>query len=187
MRASYRSACSACCLVVAFVLLPALAHAQVASGPEVGSKLEKLEVIAGTGPDAGKEVDFVAQRKEAPTIYVFVQAELWSRPMARFIKALDDELANKRRDVALVAVWLSDNVDASRNYVPVAQQVLKLQQTTLAVYPGGTEGPNGWGINPDAHCTAIVAAGGKVVATFGYRSLNETDAPDVIKALPPAE
>jgi hypothetical protein len=184
MRWSFRGALS---LVVAFVLLSPLAHAQVASGPEVGSKLDKLPAIAGTGPHAGEEVDFVAQRNGAPTIYVFVQAEVWSRPMARFLKALDDELADKRRDVALVAVWLSDNVEASRKYMTVAQQALKLQQSILAVYPGGTEGPDGWGINPDAHCTAIVAAGGKVRASLGFRSLNETDAPDVLKALPPAE
>ena len=40
-----------------------------------------------------------------------------------------------------------------------------------------------WAINPDAHLTAVVAHEGKVVKSFGYRSVNETDAPEVVKRL----
>jgi hypothetical protein len=55
--------------------------------------------------------------------------------------------------------------------------------TALTCYPGGAEGPKGWGVNADAHLTAVLANKGKVAATFGYRSLNETDVPAVRDAL----
>lgn len=34
-------------------------------------------------------------------------------------------------------------------------------------------------MNADAHVTAVVAGKGKVIARFGYLSVNETDAPKV--------
>jgi hypothetical protein len=38
-------------------------------------------------------------------------------------------------------------------------------------------------MNADAHLTAVVANKGKVAATFGYQSINETDVPKVKEAL----
>jgi hypothetical protein len=51
------------------------------------------------------------------------------------------------------------------------------------VFPGDKAGPKGWGVNPDSHLTVVLASGGKVVATFGYQSVNETDVPKVKEAL----
>jgi hypothetical protein len=60
-----------------------------------------------------------------------------------------------------------------------------LAHTTFAVSSDGKNGPKGWGINLDAHLTAVVIEGQKVTASLGYQSLNETDAPDVLKKLKP--
>ena len=38
-------------------------------------------------------------------------------------------------------------------------------------------------MNPDARLTAVVANKGKVAATFGYQSINETEVPRVKEAL----
>ena len=48
---------------------------------------------------------------------------------------------------------------------------------------GETAGPKDWAINPDAHLTAVVAHKGRVVKSFGYMSLNETNVPEVLQAL----
>src|SRR5207302_1702303 len=114
-----------------------------------------------------------------PTIFVFVQADKWDRPVARFLRTLDQDLAKSRNDVQIVAVWLTDDVEQSKAYLPKAQDSLKLAQTTFAVYPGDKNGPAGWGVNPNAHLTAVVAENRKVTASFGYRSINETDVPPV--------
>jgi hypothetical protein len=147
--------------------------------------VEALKVVAATGDATGKETDFAAERKEKPTLFIFVQADKWDRPVARFLRTLDQTLAKDRNDVQIIAVWLTDDVDKAKEYLPRAQESLKLAQTTFAVYPGDKGGPAGWAINTDAHVTAVVAQDQKVSGSFGFRSVNETDVPAVLKKLKP--
>jgi hypothetical protein len=166
-----------------FLVLPNLLHAQVESGPAAGSSVKAVKAVALIKDEADKEIDFVAQRAEKPTIYVFVQADKWDRPVARFLRVLDQHLKKDREDVQIVAVWLTEDVDMSKTYVPKARESLKLSQTTFAVFPGEKSGPDGWALNNDAHITAVVVEKGKVAASFGYRSVNEKDVPAVIAKL----
>jgi hypothetical protein len=172
-------------LVWGCVGLPGVVQAQTESGPKAGSRIEKLEVVAATGDDAGKKIDFAARRGNKPVIVVFVQADKWDRPTARFLRTLDQNLSKDRDDVQIIAVWLTDDVDKAKEYLPRAQDSLKLSQTTWSVYPGEKNGPPGWAINVDAHLTAVVVEDRKVTASFGYRSVNETDVPPVLKKLKP--
>jgi len=150
----------------------------------VGSSIEPLKVVAVVGDGAGDESDFAARRKGRPTVFVFIQADKWDRPVARFLKTLDTDVNKDRSDAAVVAVWLTEDVEKTKDYLPLAQQSLRLAQTTLAVYSGDKSGPPAWGINPGAHLTAIVADNDRVVASFGFRSLNETNVPEVLSKLP---
>ena len=102
--------------------------------------------------------------------------------MARFLRKLD-EAVRKEGDTRIVAVWLTDDAEKTKKYLPVAQQSLQFERTALTCFTGGKDGPKGWGVNADAHLTAVVANKGKVAATFGFRSLNETDVPGVRDAL----
>jgi hypothetical protein len=170
-------------LALCLLALPCLAWGQgVVSGPDKGKKVPALKVFDATGPNQGKEVDYAAERKDRPTVYVFVQADKWDRPMARFLRKLD-EAVREVEDASVVAVWLTDDPDKTKEYLPVAQQSLQLQATALACFTGDKAGPEGWGMNADAHLTAVVANKGKVAAAFGFRSLNETDVPAVRDAL----
>lgn len=163
------------------------APGQVVSGPTVDTKPEPFKVTAVTGDEAGQEVDYTALRKDHITIFLFVQADRWDRPTARYLKTLDEELHSKRKDVRAVAVWLTDDVAKSKDYLPKAQQSVKFQQTALTVFDGDrNEGPKNWGLNSDAHLTTVIVSGNNVDATFAYRSTNETDVPEVIKKLKPA-
>jgi hypothetical protein len=175
--------------LLALVVLTGLAthgHAQINSGPADGAKVEPFPAYAATGGHAGQSVDFVAARKDAPTIYVFVRADQWSRPMARYLRALDQEIVkgvDRAEGLAAVAVWLTEDPAQSKQYLPVAQQSLNFERTTLAVFEGDRSGPAGWSVNGEAFLTAVVVRDGKVVKSFGYLSLNETDVPDVVRAL----
>jgi hypothetical protein len=159
--------------------------AQTKSGPDAGSKVEPLKVKAITGSHAGEELDFAAAREGKPTVYIFIQADRFDRPVARFLKVLDQDLGMDRQDVAIVAVWLTDDVDKTAEYLPRAQQSMNLQQTSLTVFPGDKGGPQGWSINDRAHLTAVIAGENRVVASFGYVSLNDTNVPEVVAKLPP--
>jgi hypothetical protein len=159
------------------LLTAGLARADVASGPKEGEKVAALKVFAVTGEPKDREVDYAALRKDRPTVYVFVSAKDFGRPMFRFIKKLDEDLGD---DGMVVAVWLTDDADKSKEYLPKISQYFK--GAALTVF-GETAGPKDWAINSDAHLTAVVAHKGKVVRSFGYMSLNETNVPEVIETL----
>jgi hypothetical protein len=159
-----------------------VAWAGVESGPKAGEKVGELKAFGVVGKVEGKEADFAAERKDEPTVYLFVSAENFSRPMAKFMRTLDGQLAEIDDKAAGVAVWLTDDADKSKEYLPRAQQSLKFDKTSLAVV-GDKSGPNGWGINPDAHLTVVVANKGKVAKSFAYTTVNETDVRAVLAEL----
>ena len=170
------------CLALLGLVAPAAAQG-VSSGPAAGEKVPALKVFDATGENADKDVDYAAQRKGQPTVYLFVRADKFDRPMNRFMKALDGAVQKDFPDTCVVAVWLTDDVAKTKELLPRVQQSVGYGATALTCYAGGAEGPKGWGVNADAHLTAVVANRGKVAATFGYQSLNETDVPGVKEAL----
>ncbi len=161
----------------------AVARADIESGPAKGDKAAALKVLAVTGDHENKELDYAAERKGKPTIYLFVQADRWDRPVARCLRTLDESLGKIGGESRAVAVWLTDDADKSKEYLPKAQKSLKFEQTALTVYRGQTSGPDGWGVNTDASLTVVIVNGGKVAASFGYRSVNETVVPELEAAL----
>jgi hypothetical protein len=174
-------------LGMALVLTPA-ARADVESGPKAGDKVPALKAFGVVGTVEGKEADFAAERKDAPTIYIFVQAEeggipVGGRPAARFMKVLDTEIA-KIDGAAAVAVWLGDKAfDKHKEYLPKINKSLSFEKTALAAFDGDKSGPKDWGVNPDAHLTVVVAHKGKVVKSFAFTSVNETDVRPVMAEL----
>lgn len=159
-----------------------LAYAE--SGPAAKADVPALKVDAVAGLVTGETKDFAAERKDKPTIYAFVQADKFDRPIGRFLKVLDQELGKDRTDVQVIAVWLTDDVEKSKAYLPRAQMSINLTQTVWSVYTGDKSGPAGWNIDVAASVTAVVADGDKVVESFDYISVNDTVVPDVLKVLP---
>ena len=170
---------------ILFALNSRAVQADVASGPGEGNAVEKFKVTVVAGESSGKELDFVTERKDKPTVFVFVSADKFSRPMARFIKVLDDKLKAERTDVDIVAVWLTDDVNKSKDYLPKAFMSLKTERTAWSVFAGAKTGPENWGINPDADITVVVSDGAKAKFSKGYLSINETEVPKVFETLPP--
>jgi hypothetical protein len=155
----------------------------VITGPEKGNTVPALKVLDATGSHKRKEVDYAAERGDKPTVYLLVNAERFDRPMNRFMKTLDGVVAKDFEGTYIVAVWLTSDSEKTKAILPRVQQSVQYEATALTLFPGAKEGPNGWGVNADAHLTAVVANKGKVTATFGYRSINESDVPKVKDAL----
>lgn len=171
-------------LAVLVLCLP-VARAAIESGPAVDSALPELKAEAVTGDDAGKQVTFTAARQARPTVYVFIRADKFDRPIARYLKTLDKALVELGKATHVVAVWLTDDVGKQREYLPKVQQSLKFEATTLALYAEDKLGPNAWALNDRAHVTTVVTDGVKVKARFAEQSLNETNVPEVVAALKP--
>jgi hypothetical protein len=151
------------------------------SGPPKGAKVPELKVYSVSGPVQGDTVDYAAQRKEKPTVYLFIPADKWDRPMAMFIKELDKVMNKEIKDGLVVAVWLTDNQQKTKDYLPKVTQLFP--NAAISYFPGDKEGPKDWFINNQADITVILANQGKVVGRFGYNSVNETVAREVMMAL----
>jgi hypothetical protein len=173
--------------IPALVALALVARADVTSGPKAGDKVEDFKAFGTVGLFEGKEGSYVAERKDDPTVYVFVQHEFWGRPMARLLKALDPDVPAANDKAKVVAVWLSEKPADLKDHLPRVQTSLQFQNTSLGVFEGEKTGPNNWGINADAHCTVVVTKGGKVVESIALQSVNETDAKKVVEALKKAK
>ena len=169
-------------IALAALFVVGTAQADVESGPKAGEKVGELKVAVVIGDNAGKEIDAVADRK-GPTVYLFVRSDAFSRPMFRFLKALDAKLKDTGDGTTAVAVWVGDDADKDKEYLKRAEKSLEFTGITLSVSGSGKAGPNGWGINTDAHLTAVVVAKGKVVKSFAYDTVNETDAKAVAESL----
>jgi hypothetical protein len=161
---------------VALVVVAASAMAQdVSSGPDKDAKVPALKVFDATGPNKDKHVDYAAERKEKPTIYLLVRADKFDRPMNRFMKGLDGQVKKDSEDAYVVAVWMTDDVDKAKERLSAVQQSVQYENTALTIFTEGKDGPKDWHANADAHLTVVLANKGKVAATFGYQSVNETD------------
>lgn len=159
--------------LAAVTLATGVAAADVESGPKAGEKVTELKVHVVSGTSEGKEIDYAADRKDAPTVYLFVNAERFSRPIHRYIKTLDGKLPGVSDQVKAVAVWVGGEADKSKEFLPKIKQYY--DHTALTVFGGDANGPNGWGVNATAHLTVVVAHRGKVVKSFAYESVNDTD------------
>jgi hypothetical protein len=176
--------------VLGVLLLAALAVAgvradDVASGPSVGDKVAPVKVLAVTGDLKDKEVDFSDERKDKPTVYIFVHE--WNRPVGRLLKSIDSEVRKAFEDFHVVAVWLTDDVEKFKHDLPNVQNSLGFEATTLTISADGKAGPNNWGLNEMAHVTVVVAAKGKVVKSLGFVSTTEADARPVFEAIKKAK
>lgn len=160
----------------------AVARADIESGPKAGEKVGELKAFGVVGKVEGKEADFAKERADLPTVYLFVNAEKFSRPMNQFMKTLDGKLPDIVAKAGGVAVWLTADADKSKEFLPRVQMSVKYENTALAVL-GDTSGPKGWAINPDAHLTVVVVVEGKVAKSFAYDTVNATDVKAVEEAL----
>ncbi len=170
-----------CCVIAG--LVACTAHAEIASGPNAGTAIPALKVFAVTGDQQGKELDYAAERGTKPTIYIFVQHDRFDRPLARLLKALEKSAIDAGNDVSLVTVFLTSDEAKTKEHLPRIQMSLTFTANPLTVFPGATTGPDGWAVNTDAQLTALVVINGKVADAFGYRSANETVAPEIVDAL----
>jgi hypothetical protein len=160
----------------------AVAQGDVESGPKVGEAIPALDAFAVVGEFEDKKVDYANLRKSKPTVFVFVNAEKWDRPIARYLRKLDEELLSAKDRSAVVAVWVSNDVEKSKEYLPFAQQSLKFESTALGVFVEPNVSPPKWEINANAALTTVVAKDGKAVAVFGYDSANDKDVAKVVAA-----
>lgn len=164
-------------MVLGFLWATGSASADVSSGPKENEKAAPLKVFAVSGEPKDKEVDYVMLRQDQPTVYVFVSGKDFDRPMFRYLKKLEEDLG---ADGLMVAIWLTDDADQAKEYLG---KITSYFNTAALTVFGKAAGPDAWSINSEARLTAVIVHKGRVVKSFAYQSLNETDAPEVAQTL----
>lgn len=149
------------------------------SGPAKGKKVPELKVYAVSGPIQGETVDYAAKREGKPTVYALIPSAKFSRPMHSFLKGLEKALEKEIKDSLLVAVWIPEDQQKTKDFLPKITQYYQI--AALTYFPGEKAGPKGWDINDQADITIILANKGTVVGRYGYNSINDTVVRDVMK------
>lgn len=161
--------------------LVSIACAQEKSGPPVGQPLPPLKVFDATGPNAGKELDYGKEYKNAPTFIIIFNR--FDRPPARFMKKFDDwAKTDEGKGLKTLAVFLTDDIDMWKDRLPKVQMSLKLESFPLVICLGPKEGPQEYQLSDRVDVTVILAKDGKVVEAKGIVSCNDTDVPEFVRA-----
>jgi hypothetical protein len=169
-------------MVSMLVLSCALTTADVTSGPQVGDKIGDFKVLGFSGPEAGKEFQFLTQAKGQANLVVFVHKI--TRPALQFLRPVDDYAA-KQEKLSAHVVWLTGDKgdkDETKAFLERAKGSLNLQ-TPVSICLEGNTGPAAYGLNDMATVTVLVVKEGKVVANFAYADPNGTVAREVIGAV----
>lgn len=169
-------------ILAALVFVPTV-RAEVESGPKAGEKIAELKAFAVVGTVENKDVDYAKERGDEPTVYLFVNAEKFSRPMNKFMKTLDGKLEGIDDKARAIAVWVTADADKTKEFLPKVQGSVKYERTALGYYAGEAGKLEGWGLNPSAHLTVVVARKGKVVKSFAFENVGDGDVKTVEEAL----
>jgi hypothetical protein len=166
----------ACCVAGLF--------AQIESGPPVGKSIPALMVQPVKDGRAADAVDITKEHAEPVTVYMFLSADRFDRPVARVVKGLDaavQKVQVQQPTAALVLVWVAPDANAAATRIGQIQGSLQLSGE-WTIFTGGSS-PDGWALSDKAAITVVVTNKEKVTARFGYDSVNETVLPDIEKSL----
>lgn len=170
-------------LLLIAVVMASCAVPGIAAGPDAGEKLPALNLEAMQSDGTFVPVDAATAAADKPVVYLFVKSDKWDRPVARFMKTFDSKLREYSGTATVTAVWLTNDLAQTKDYLPRAQQSLQFEHTTLAAFADDGAGPPSWNITSDVVLTAVIARGGKTVETLIFMSVNETDVASVGEAL----
>lgn len=160
-----------------------LSAAEIDSGPKPGQAAPALKVKDLTGQYEGKIVDYLNVRANEATVVVWLTDEGWSRPTARYLRAIDTHITKQNKGVYQVVVRMTEKQEEVARQLPRAQQSIRLVSSALTLYPGAASGPEAWRLDPKASVTAVLVHQGKIVARFAEAQVNETSIQPMLQAI----
>lgn len=158
---------------------------EVNAGPETGKAVPSLKAIQISGDQQGKTLDWSDASKSQPTVFVFVRSDKWDRPVARTLKQIDAAVNDLRKGepkVHVCIVWISKDAEKAKEYLPKAQQSIKLQASSWNHFDGEVYDVTGWQLSGDGALNIVIAKEGKVIWGKGYTNPHDSIARKVTQA-----
>ncbi len=164
-------------LFLFLMLAQSIAHGdELFSGPQKGEKTPPFKVLDLSGPNSGKEIDYVGEWKGAPTLICFIHT--LTRPGAQLMRRLDDHGDRNKSTLKTLFVSLTADLQATERQLPHSIKALSLK-CPAAISLDGAEGPGAYGLNKEVLLTVIAARDNVVVGNWAIVSPNETDFPKI--------
>jgi hypothetical protein len=146
-------------------------------GPEPGKPVPALKTHQVVGDKSGQEVDLRVETQDKPVIFIFIPSEKWDRPIARFLRQLDEAIQGDRQKDEprgqIYLVWVTKDVEKAKEYLPRAQQSIKLQASTWNILRGEVYDAQDWALSGDSALNIIIAKKNKVAWGKAYASVND--------------
>lgn len=159
---------------------------EINAGPEAGKAVPSLMAMQIVGDQQGKSLEWSKVSKNQPTIFIFVRSDKWDRPVARSLKQIDTAVNDLRKEepkVQMCIIWISKDAENAKEYLPKAQQSIKLQASSWNHFNGEIYDVSGWQLSGDSALNIVVAKEGKVTWGKGYTNPHDSIARKVTQAI----
>jgi hypothetical protein len=145
----------------------AVAAEKIESGLEKGASVPPFYVKDVTGPAKdGDELCYRCRFGGQPVVTIF--AKEMTDEVAALTKELDGVVAkNRDQKMAGFVVLMTDDVKKASASLKTAAEKNKIEQLPLTTFEG-TDGPQGYKINPKADVTVMMWVEGKVKVSRGF-------------------
>ncbi|MEX2120919.1 MAG: hypothetical protein WD847_15115 [Pirellulales bacterium] len=175
-------------LCVAVVLAGGVSLAEakeIKSGLEPGKFIDAFDVVkcagaADDGVEVGDQLCYRCKYGGRPMVMVFARKS--DKNLVSLVKKLDTAVEkNSDKELAAFVNLVGEDREALETEAKKLGEKNKVQKVAIVVPVEFENGPENYGISPDATVTVILAAGGKVVANHavGEDGLDE----DSVKAI----
>lgn len=165
-----------CAVAVIATATTARASSEVTSGPQKGDKISAFNVTkcAGAPNDEVKVGDNLCYRCKygaKPMVMVFTRKA--DDQVVELVKKLDKAVEeNSDKHLKAFVNFLGDRDESEKSAKRLAADA---DNVPMVVPDEAKNGPDNYGINPDAVVTVIVAREGKVVTSHGYTGTPDSD------------
>lgn len=157
----------------------------VSIGPDKGKPLPPLSITLAVGDAKGEKKDLAKLLDKEAGVILFVSSDKWDRPVARFLREVDQHLSKEATTKNTPArkayiVWVTKDVKKATDYLPLVQQSIKLGPTQWAIFEGEVYDAKDWVLSGDLPLQFLLTKDGKVTQGTGLKSVQE----DTIKKIP---
>ncbi len=177
-------------VTIAVALLAGVSFAfadEIKSGLQAGDLIDAFYVtkLAGAeddGVEVGKNLCYRCKNGGRPQVMVFTRSA--DGKVAQLLQKLDSALAENtdKQLRAFVNVLGEDKAVATEHATSLAEST-KVKHIPFVVPNEFENGPDNYGLNPDAAVTVILADGGKVKANHAFASADQVEIDSVISDL----
>jgi len=178
-----RSASAFCAIYASFGCLGLLnGQESVFSGPQPNEPIIPFQVRSLSGPDAGKQVDYVAKAAGKPLLLIFVHD--LNRQSISLVRNLTAYSAKRTGDGLEIGVVLlqDDANEAEKNFQRMKHAFNA--ETATGVSLEGREGPGSYGLNRLVTLTILICREDKVVANYTLVQPSlQVDLPKIVKSI----